>query len=84
MSITGAPRMPRIPDKRCDAPGCNETVASSHVMCRHHWQMVPVWLRRQIFNATTARDWKKVRSKQARAVEIVGNMQRRGRGRRTA
>lgn len=35
----------------CHAKGCDTPVEPASLMCKHHWDMVPVGLRREIYNA---------------------------------
>lgn len=46
--------------RKCDAPGCRETVQRGMLMCRAHWFATPIHLRRAIgetWKAGRIRDW---------------------------
>jgi len=75
---------PVIPDKLCEAHGCQTEVSSCHVMCPHHWQMVPYWLRRQIDYARESRRWKEHRRRCISAASIVQQNEKRQAKRRVA
>lgn len=64
-----------VEDKQCEATGCREPVASWQVMCRHHWRLVPFWLRKQINQRRAARKWVALRRSIGSAVRMVEEME---------
>lgn len=56
---------------RCAAVGCNEEVPAARLMCRSHWFMVPLDIRRTVWAAYDHGPLELLRAAQQKAIKAV-------------